>query len=55
MLQPNYTKREFLKLLGTGSLGIFFMSFYSFDDFLDDDLIILTKDDAKYDLSLIHI
>ncbi|MGV0969579.1 FAD-dependent oxidoreductase [Empedobacter sp. ULE_I136] len=48
MLQSNYTKREFLKLLGTGSLGIFFMSFYSFDDFLDDDLIILTKDDEKY-------
>lgn len=49
MLQQNYTKREFLKLLGTGSLGIFFMSFYSFDDFLDDDLILLTKDDEKYD------
>ncbi len=48
MIQHDYTKREFLKLLGTGSLGIFFMSFYSFDDFLDDDLILLTKDDEKY-------
>ena len=50
MLQNNYTKREFLKLLGTGSLGIFFMSFYSFDEFLDDELILLTKDDEKYEL-----
>ena len=50
MIQNNYTKREFLKLLGTGSLGIFFMSFYSFDEFLDDELILLTKDDEKYEL-----
>ena len=50
MIQNNYTKREFLKLLGTGSLGIFFMSFYSFEDFLDDELILLTKDDEKYEL-----
>ncbi|MFV0223736.1 FAD-binding oxidoreductase [Empedobacter falsenii] len=48
MLQQDYSKREFLKLLGTGSLGIFFMSFYSLDKFLDDDLMILTKDDEKY-------
>ncbi len=50
MIQNNYTKREFLKLLGTSSLGIFFMSFYSFDDFLDDDFLLLTKDDDKYEL-----
>ena len=49
MIQNNYTKREFLKLLGTGSLGIFFMSFYSFDDFFEQDLILLTKKDKNYD------
>ncbi|MBO6211885.1 FAD-binding oxidoreductase [Algoriella sp.] len=49
MMQNDYTKREFLKLLGTGSLGIFFMSFYSFDDFIDDDFLLLTKDDEKYE------
>jgi len=47
-MQNKYTKREFLKLLGAGSLGIFFMSFYKFDDLLDDDLLLLTKNDSNY-------
>lgn len=48
-MQNKYTKREFLKLLGSGSLGIFFMSFYKIEDLLEDDFVLLTKDKANYD------
>jgi hypothetical protein len=48
MMQNKYTKREFLKLLGAGSLGIFFMSFYKLDNLLEDDFLLLTKNDSNY-------
>ncbi len=49
MEPTKYTKREFLKLSALGSLGIFFMNFYSIDSFNDPDFILLSKKDKRYD------